>query len=101
MIDRWRNSQPLAPGCGESRRPSHPARYVVIVGCERLGRLVRYGLPVGVKVPRNAWVEVECPCGAAHLADAIPRARRRGESVDVELEEPTWRKRPGTLARQS
>lgn len=101
MIDRRGNGRSLTPGCGEPRRPSHPRRYVVVVGCERLGRLVRYGLPLGVKPPRNAWVAVECPCGAAHLADAIPRTRRRGESVEVELEEPTWRKRPGTLARQS
>jgi hypothetical protein len=101
VTDRRRNSPSLAPGCGESRRPSHSSRYVVIVGCERLGRLVRYGLPVGVKAPRNAWITVECPCGSAHLADAIPRARRRGETVDIELEEPAWHKRRPTLARQS
>jgi hypothetical protein len=98
-MDRRQNGRSLTPGCGKSRRPSHSSHYVIVVGCERLGRLVRYGLPVGVKVPRRAWIEVACPCGAAHLADAIPRARRRGESVDIELEEPTWRKRRETLAR--
>lgn len=98
MIDRRPNAPAPAADPGRARRPSHPRRYVIAVGCERLGRLVRYGLPAESKPPPNSSGEFPCPCGETHLGDALARPRRGGEVAEVELEEePRWHKRWGVV----
>jgi hypothetical protein len=94
MIDRRPNAPDPVADPDHARRPSHPRRYVVAVGCERLGRLVLYGLPGETKPPKFAYGDFPCPCGQTHLGDALPRPRRRSEVADVELETPPlWHKR--------
>lgn len=75
------------PSCAAS-----PGRWIAAVGCERLGRLVRVGLPE--KPPANATAAaVPCPCGETHRRQLMARPRRRGEVAEVELSHIDWLKK--------
>ena len=59
--------------------------WVFSYGCHRLDKLVRVGLPERPS-SSTAPVAVNCPCGETHRIHVIPRKRRRGECVDVQLD---------------
>jgi hypothetical protein len=73
--------------------------WVFSYGCQKLDRLVRVGLPerpASSSVP----VAIECPCGESHRVRVMPRKRRRGECVDVQLDrQPPAIKRRRTRGR--
>lgn len=72
--------------------PASQGRWIAAIGCERLDRLVRVGLPE--KPPASpVAAAVPCPCGETHRRILMARPSRRGEVAEVELSRIDWLKK--------